>query len=426
MGRLFENLPEGAQAELYRRVSRSWGVRFQNSTFEGTSESRLDTKTVRVIQSGKLSMASGSRPGSEADLLRTALELSKYGTQVDYDFPGVAEYGEIELASPEVPAMDFAEMIDICEDLISSVLKVDPDIRASASVGAEELEVSLDNSNGFSGKYTKTVLRAGLGVRYVQGDDFLRFGESRASWTNDLDYEGIKEEVIRLFKWAKQTVDMTAGTYPVIFAPEEVGHLTRPFIASLNGKAVTRGISPLEEKIGQELLDPRVTLIDDGTVPREVSSVPFDREGVPTQRNVLIDKGVPKTILTDLETARKLGTESTGNGSGRGPAPHRVILLPGDQTLEQLIAGIDLGVIVFGTMGAWTGNPLGGNVSGTISLGLKIVNGEIAGRVKNCMFSINSFKHFKDHLIGFSRETKSTRGATYPYVALDEVVITSG
>lgn len=96
MGRLFENLPEGAQAELYRRVSRSWGVRFQNSTFEGTSESRLDTKTVRVIQSGKLSMASGSRPGSEADLLRTALELSKYGTQVDYDFPGVAEYGEIE------------------------------------------------------------------------------------------------------------------------------------------------------------------------------------------------------------------------------------------------------------------------------------------------------------------------------------------
>lgn len=148
--------------------------------------------------------------------------------------------------------MDFAEMIDICEDLISSVLKVDPDIRASASVGAEELEVSLDNSNGFSGKYSKTVLRAGLGVRYVQGDDFLRFGESRASWTNDLDYEGIKEEVIRLFKWAKQTVDMTAGTYPVIFAPEEVGHLTRPFIASLNGKAVTRGISPLEEKIGQD------------------------------------------------------------------------------------------------------------------------------------------------------------------------------
>ena len=121
---------------------------------------------------------------------------------------------------------------------------------------------------------------------------------------------------------------------------------------------------------------------------------------------------MPTTILADLETAKQLGTKSTGNGSGRGPEPHRVILLPGDRSLEGLIAGIDLGVIIFSTMGAWTGNPFSGNVSGTIALGLKIVNGEIAGRVKNCMFSMNSFKHFKDHLIGFSKETKSTRGAS--------------
>jgi PmbA protein len=426
MAGVFHNLPESAQAELHRRLTRSWGVTFQNSMFEGTSESNLDSKTVRVIKSGKLSTATGSRPDSEAELLKSALELSGYGTGVDYEFPGLAEYEDIELANPEVTKLDFPEMIEIGDDLMQSILKIDPNISASASVRTQVVEVSLDNSNGFSGKYKKTVVSAGLGAKYIQGDDFLRFGEFRSSWANDIDYEGLKQDVIRLFEWSKQTVGMTAGTYPVIFAPGEVGHLTRPFIASLNGKAVTRGISPLEDKIGEQLLDPRVTLVDDGTLPREVSSAPFDREGVPTQSNVLIDQGVPKSILTDLETARQLGTRSTGNGSGQGPMPHRVILLPGEQSLEQLIAGIDLGVIIFGTMGAWTGNPFSGNVSGTISLGLKIAKGEIVGRVKNCMFSMNSFKHFKDHLIGFSQETKATRDATYPYVALDDVVITTG
>lgn len=419
-------LPEGVQGELHRRTYRSWGVSFQNSMFEGTSHSRNDLRTVRVIDSGKMSTATSTKPDCEEELVKTALELSKYGTVVNFDFPGPSQYTEIELADPKVAQIDFPEMIEIGDDLLHSLLKVDPNIRASASLGAQEVKVNLSNSNGFSGEYSKTIFRAGMGAQYIQGEDFLRFGEYRSSWTNDIDYEELKREVIQLFEWAKEITDIDAGSYPVIFAPGEVGNLLRPFIASLNGKAVARGISPLEDKIGEELLDTRITLIDDGTLPREVSSVPFDREGIPTQKNVLIDRGVVKQILTDLETAKALGLPPTGNGTGSGPAPHRTILVPGETPLKKLIKDIEKGLIVFGTMGAWTGNPYGGNVSGTISLGLKIEGGEIAGRVKNCMFSINSFKHFKDNLIGLSQETKSLGSSTYPYVVLDDVVITTG
>lgn len=419
-------LPEGIQREFHRRTSRSWGVSFQNSMFEGTSHSRNDLKTVRLINEGRMSRATSTKPNCEEELLNTCLEISKYGTVVDYDFPGQTDYEQIELADPSVAEIDFPEMIEIGEDLVQSLLQIDENLRVSASVGAQETQVNLNNSNGFSGTYAKTAFHASLGAQYIQGQDFLRFGESRSSWTNDIDYLELKKEVIQLFKWAKDVTDIDPGTYPVIFAPGQVGNLLRPFIASLNGKAIARGISPLENKIGESLVDDRITLIDDGTIPRQISSAPFDREGIPTRRNILIDRGRPKDILTDLETAKKLGVKPSGNGTESGPAPHRTILVAGDASLESLIKNIDQGLIVFGTMGAWTGNPYGGNVSGTISLGLKIVRGEIAGRVKNCMFSINSFTHFKDNLIALTSETKTLGNATYPYVALDDVVITTG
>ncbi len=425
MPAIFKELPAGAQAELHTRTTNSVSVRFQNNEFAGTSKSRNTNSTLRLIQSGKMSVAGSSKPRSETEMLENALSLVKYGNNVAYSFPGPSKVPEMELACDEVSKVDLKTMVEISEDLLNAMRKCDPAIRASAGVGWHETTVSLANSNGFNGTYRKTAWSASVGGRLIQGDDFLGFGESRSSWSTDIDYEDLKKEAILMFERARHVTGFAPGTYPVIFAPGEVGNLLRPFLASLNGKAFVQGVSPLKERIGEQICDPRFTLIDDGTLPRGTSSLPFDREGVLTRRNILVENGVAKDLLLDLETAQALERESTGNGSGGGPSPHCTILTPGDKTLDELLKGIDLGLIIFGTMGAWTGNPYGGNVSGTVSMGLKVEKGRIAGRVKNCMFSVNSFTHFKDHLIGLSRETKPSRGSDFPYVALDEVVITT-
>ena len=129
--------------------------------------------------------------------------------------------------------------------------------------------------------------------------------------------------------------------------------------------------------------------------------------------------------MLDLATAAEMGRQSTGHAGAAGPAPHHVILAPGVTALAELIKQVNKGVIIFGSMGAWTGNPFGGNVTGTISLGFRIDNGILTGRIKDCMFSMNSFKHFKDHLVDISAETKSMGSATFPYVLLDDVVIST-
>jgi len=431
MSDIFHALPDGVQAELHVSTVNSAEVKYANSEFEGTSERRHQSQTLRLIRDGRLSISQSSKPLSEDVQLEAALDMVPYGTSVQYDFPGAGELADIELADPAVAGVGLDEMIEVVDDLAGTLIERDERIRVMAGTNRSVVHVSLHNSNGFAGEYTKTAWTAGLGGRLVQGDDFLWFGEYRSAWSpSDIDYDQLKAEVIQQYEWAKNTVPLEARAYPVIFVPSQVVFLLRPFVASLDGKAFARGISPWVDKLDQELLDSRFTLVDDGTLQRSPTSAPFDREGVPTRRNVLIDAGVPKGLILDLQTAAELGREPTGNGSLRGPSPHRLLLTPGDTPLSALISDIDRGIIVYGTMGAWTGNPYSGNVSGTISLGLKIEDGEVQGRIKNCMFSINAFDHFRDRLVALSRETVDITGgglgaggATLPYVLLDDVVI---
>jgi PmbA protein len=130
---------------------------------------------------------------------------------------------------------------------------------------------------------------------------------------------------------------------------------------------------------------------------------------VPTRRNVLIDGGVASQPVLDLQTAEELGIESTGN-STRPPA-HRAIVIPGPLHSDELVKSIDRGLIVFSSMGAWTGNTYNGVVSGKISVGLLIEHGAIVGPVKDCTFAVNVLEAFRNSLIGISSDARDMGGA---------------
>lgn len=425
MTSLLQSLPAGVQGELLTSKSSSLSVTYTDSQFEDIKNNQSFNATLRVIQDGKMAIASSSKPDDEQTLLKNALAIVKFGTEVKHEFPGPADYAEIELVDEAVTQVELNTMVDLAEDLVSALVNYDSRIQVMAGVTREAETVSLANTAGFSGAYRKTGWSYYLGGQLVQGDDMLWLGEWVTGASLRDNYAALKQDVIHRFERAKTIVPFQAGVYPVIFAPAQVGYLLEPFLASLNGKAIMRDISPWKGKRGAQLLDERITIIDDGTLPFCASSIPFDREGTPTRRNVLIEQGVLKQEILDLQSGEALGRASTGNGTLTGPEPHHVILSPGTASVADTRKSIDRGLIIFDSMGAWAGNPYSGNVSGTISLGLLIENGEVVGRVKDCMFSINAFKHFKDHLIATSSETKEDGSSTYPYVTLDEVVIST-
>jgi len=178
--------------------------------------------------------------------------------------------------------------------------------------------------------------------------------------------------------------------------------------------------------VGEKLFDDKVNVVDDGTLDGKYGSAPYDDEGVPHRRNVLVEHGVLKGFLYDLKTAAQSGVESTGNGS-RGlfnppaPEPTNLILAGGSTPLAEMVAGIDEGLLVEDILGLGQGNIISGAFSNPLSLAFKIEKGEIVGRVKDVSIAGNVYDLLKE-VTAVSRETLWVYGGRcMPYLLLPEL-----
>ncbi|MDO8092873.1 MAG: metallopeptidase TldD-related protein, partial [Candidatus Brocadiales bacterium] len=173
------------------------------------------------------------------------------------------------------------------------------------------------------------------------------------------------------------------------------------FEVGCNGKVVQKGASPLAGKLGEKIIDERVSIYDDSTIDYADGSFPFDGEGTPAQKTPLIENGTLKNYIYDLQTAGMMNAKSTGNGA-RGfasqPAPGctNIIIEPGDMAFEDMIADMKQGLLVEQVLGGGQSNVLAGEFSVNIDLGFLIENGEIIGRAKDCMIAGNAFDIFNN------------------------------
>ncbi len=175
------------------------------------------------------------------------------------------------------------------------------------------------------------------------------------------------------------TVAIENGFGGVIFH-EACGH-------SLEATSVGVGASQMCGKLGQQIANPKVTAIDDGTIPMAWGSVNIDDEGTPTQRNVLIENGILKSYMVDRLGSRRMGMPMTGSGRRQGytyEATSRMtntFLDNGPDKNEDIIASIENGLYCR-QMGGGSVNPLTGAFNFSVTEGYLIRNGKIAEPVR--------------------------------------------
>jgi PmbA protein len=185
----------------------------------------------------------------------------------------------------------------------------------------------------------------------------------------------------------------------VIFDPVTAPSLLGQLVACLNGYAVYRETSFLAGKLGELVASPLLTVIDDGRRPGGLGSRPFDGEGQPTRRNLLLEGGRLKSYLLDTYSARKLGLASTGSavrGAGSAPSagPSNLWVEPGKDPLEALIASTPRGLLVTELIGMGF-NPVTGDYSRGAA-GLWIEGGELAGPVEEITIAGNLGEMLRD------------------------------
>jgi PmbA protein len=143
---------------------------------------------------------------------------------------------------------------------------------------------------------------------------------------------------------------------PVVFDPETAAEILGTLFSAISGYAVFRNATFLKDRLGEQVASPLLTMVDDGRRVRGLGSRPFDGEGLPTRRNVPVERGVLRHWLCDSYSARKIGARPTGSarrGVGGGPSvgPSNLSFEPGGTSPEEIVGGVERGLFVTDLIG---------------------------------------------------------------------------
>jgi PmbA protein len=190
---------------------------------------------------------------------------------------------------------------------------------------------------------------------------------------------------------------MPTQRVPIVFTAEVARTLVGSVFEAASGDSIWRGASFLAGKLGETIAVPALTIVDDHrmlltTGAGGFGTSPFDGEGLPSQRNVVVEDGVLRTYLLNTYAARKLGMKSTHNASrGLAGTPGigggNLFVAPGSLTEEQIVADIPSGFYVTGLMGFGVNVVTGDYSRG--ATGLWIENGQLTHAVEEVTIAGN-------------------------------------
>lgn len=186
-----------------------------------------------------------------------------------------------------------------------------------------------------------------------------------------------------------------SGSYPIVFEGKQMQQILGTFLSVFFAKEAQLGTSLLAGKEGEKIASDIVTIVDDPFYPGNPLQISFDGEGSPAFTKTVVENGVLKTLLYNLESAKKDGRKTTGNasrgGSSIGTKVFNFYIVPGKNSREELFRRAEGGIFITGMKGFHAG---ANTVSGDFSIeseGFMIRNGKKAEPVKSFTVAGNFF-----------------------------------
>ena len=368
-------------------------------------------------------------------MLKSALELARITSEDPY--AGIPEAdklgslsGDLHLYYEDVYSLPGTERIEYARRAEKAALDADPRIKNSegGSFDAATGRKVLANSHGFVGEYQRSYCSVAA-VPIAQDENGLMqrdywYSVARSLATLESAEQVGKEAARRTLRRLGARKVKTAHV-PVVLDPMVATSMIGHIFEGINGDSVYRGASFLAGKLGEKIAGPNVTVVDDGTMPGGFGTSPFDGEGIPTRRTVVIENGILKSYLLNTYTAKKLGLETTANAS-RGLAgtpgigPGNYFLEPGQRAPGQIIADIKDGLYITEFLGHGA-NLVTGDYSRGAS-GMWIVNGELAYPVEEITVAGN-LKEMFNNISEIGNDLEFRGSTASPTIRIDGLTV---
>jgi PmbA protein len=401
---------QAEQVEVVQVQGESTKVGFEANRLKSSQVEETRGIAVRVVKDGRLGFAASSDQSRMDKLASNALESAAFGDRLPIAFPPAQPGPEVVTFDPSIVELPIPRLVEIGQEILDILLQVEPEGQVYIELERGVHHLSLQNGQGTAIAFQNSPLSLSFELVRIEGDDVLWVFDVVGTTVWEDDYLASVRKAADKLELAKRSASISSGQMPVLFSPAGARTLTVPLTLGLNGKNVYKEISPMAGKIGHKLFDDKITVVDDATLSGRFASAPYDDEGIPHRRNVVIDRGVLQGFFYDLKTAAQAGAEPTGNGSRSlfsppAPSPTNLILEAGQTPVAEMIASMDHGLLVEFPLGLGQGNVLSGAFSNTLGLAFKIEKGEIVGRVKDVSVAGNIYDLLQN-VTAVSRETE--------------------
>jgi PmbA protein len=261
---------------------------------------------------------------------------------------------------------------------------------AAGAFSTDVQEVAIANSHGLFCYHPATLCDLHSAVMAEGGGN----GYSQvSSWKlAAIVAEPVGREAVQKALRARNPQPIEPGVFTVVLEP----HAAQDLLDMLNhvgfsARAMQEGRSWMNDRIGQPVMSPSVTIVDDGHDELGFP-LPFDFEGVPKQKVILIENGVPRGPVYDLTTARKEGRASTGHAlpppNTYGPMAANLVMSPGTATVEDMLRSTERGLYITRFWYTRVVHPRDCVITGMTRDGTFLIeHGEVTRPVKNLRFT---------------------------------------
>lgn len=412
------------EAEVYEVNAKETSVLFSANKLKEIKTNFSQGVALRIINKGKIGFASTTNLKDKEKILSSAISSSFFGEKAKFKFPKINKATAVNINNPKIEKLSSEDMIEIAKECLQKIRDKRQDAYSDIQVGKEIKVTKILNSEGFDKSYHKTTFLISLFCLITKKNGLLPVYEIYASTECSPDISLLVQKILQKIKYSEKETNISSQKIPAIFSPKAILSLLEPLKLGINGKLVQKGISPLTQKIGKKIFSQSLTIYDDSTLVGGVHTSPFDDEGMPATKNIIIQKGCLKNILCDLQTSSLLGLPPTSSARRRSisslPSPDttNIIIDKGETSIKEMIKELKCGILVDQLIG-WGANPLSGEFSGNIELGFNIEKGKITSRIKNGMISGNIYSDF-NKILAISREQELTFGANLlPYILIE-------